>query len=99
MRERLAGVPLIVRQIFYVNWIYIVIVVGMFGALCFGFARELASRITSSFRQTVAPVRMVSTRTGEGAQAFPLSIREAARGVRGAEVSPFQFRLPPPACL
>ena len=61
-----------------------------------GFARGLASRITSSFRQTVAPVRMLSTWTGEGAQAFPLPIRQAASGVRSAEVSPFQFRLPPP---
>lgn len=42
VRERLAGVPLFVRQIFYVHWLYIVIVVGMFAALCFGFARELA---------------------------------------------------------
>jgi cyanate permease len=42
VRERLAGVPRFVRQIFYVHWIYIVIVVGMFAALCFGFAPELA---------------------------------------------------------
>ena len=42
VRERLSGVPLFIRQIFYVHWVYIVIVVGMFGALCFGFARELA---------------------------------------------------------
>ena len=42
VRERLAGVPRFVRQIFYVHWIYIVIVVGFFAALCFGFARELA---------------------------------------------------------
>src|SRR5277367_4332324 len=42
VRERLAGVPRFVRQIFYVHWIYIVIVVGMFAALCFGFAAELA---------------------------------------------------------
>jgi hypothetical protein len=42
VRERLAGVPSYIRQIFYVHWVYIVIVVGMFGALCFGFARELA---------------------------------------------------------
>ncbi len=40
--ERLAGVPRFVRQIFYVHWIYIVIVLGLFAALCFGFARELA---------------------------------------------------------
>ncbi len=42
VRERLAGVPLFIRQIFYVHWIYIVIVLGMFAALCLGFARELA---------------------------------------------------------
>ncbi|HLW86604.1 MAG TPA: hypothetical protein VKR60_15410 [Candidatus Sulfotelmatobacter sp.] len=42
VRERLAGVPRFVRQIFYVHWAYIVIVVGMFGALCFGFAADLA---------------------------------------------------------
>jgi hypothetical protein len=42
VRERLAGVPQFLRQIFYVHWIYIVIVLGMFAALCFFFASELA---------------------------------------------------------
>ena len=42
VRERLAGVPRFVRQIFYVHWVYIVIVLGMFAALCFSFAPELA---------------------------------------------------------
>jgi len=42
VRERLAGVPRFIRQIFYVHWIYIVIVLGMFAALCFGFAGDLA---------------------------------------------------------
>jgi hypothetical protein len=42
VRERMAGVPNFMRQIFYVHWVYIVIVLGMFAALCFGFARELA---------------------------------------------------------
>src|ERR1700687_256332 len=42
VRERLSGVPRFVRQIFYVHWIYIVIVLGLFFALCFGFAPELA---------------------------------------------------------
>jgi hypothetical protein len=42
VRERLAGVPRFVRQIFYVHWVYIVIVLGLFAALCFGFAGELA---------------------------------------------------------
>jgi hypothetical protein len=42
VREKLAGVPRFVRQIFYVHWVYIVIVLGLFAALCFGFAAELA---------------------------------------------------------
>lgn len=42
VQERLAGVPAYVRQIFYVHWVYIVIVLGMFAALCFRFAPELA---------------------------------------------------------
>lgn len=42
VRERLAGITRFVRQIFYVHWIYIVIVLGLFAALCFGFAPELA---------------------------------------------------------
>lgn len=42
VRENLAGVSPFLRQIFYVHWLYIVLVVGMFSALCFGFARELA---------------------------------------------------------
>ena len=42
VRERLAGVPRFVRQIFYVHWVYIVIVLGLIAALCFGFAPELA---------------------------------------------------------
>ena len=42
VREQLAGVPRFVRQIFYVHWIYIVIVLGLFAALCFGFAPDLA---------------------------------------------------------
>jgi hypothetical protein len=42
VRESLAGVPEYIRQIFYVHWIYIVIVLGLFAALCFGFAPELA---------------------------------------------------------
>ena len=42
VRERLAGVPRFMRQIFYVHWVYIVLVLGLFAALCFGFAPELA---------------------------------------------------------
>jgi hypothetical protein len=42
VRERLTGVPKFLRQIVYVHWLYIVIVVGLFAGLCFGFAPELA---------------------------------------------------------
>jgi hypothetical protein len=42
LQERLAGVPGFVRQIFYVHWIYIVLLLGMFAALCFGFASDLS---------------------------------------------------------
>ena len=42
VQEYLAGVPTFLRQIVYVHWIYVVLVVGLFSALCFGFARDLA---------------------------------------------------------
>lgn len=42
VRSHLAGIPKFLRQIFYVHWIYIVIVLALFAALCFGFARDLA---------------------------------------------------------
>jgi hypothetical protein len=42
VQDRLAGMPRFLRQIFYVHWVYIVIVVGLFAALCFGFATDLA---------------------------------------------------------
>ena len=42
VRANLAGVPRFLRQIFYVHWFCIVLIVGLFSALCFGFARELA---------------------------------------------------------
>ena len=57
--------------------------------------KSLASRITTSFRQQVPSVRLQPTRTMESAASFPLPIRETASGVR-SELSPFQFRLPPP---
>lgn len=64
VRERLEGVPLFLRQIFYVHWLFIVIMVGMFAALCFGFACELASgsglgRFLSGFLCAFWALRMV----------------------------------------
>jgi hypothetical protein len=42
VRENLKNVPVLVRQIFYVHWFYIVLMVGLFSALSFAFARDLA---------------------------------------------------------
>ena len=42
VREGMAQVPRFLRQIFYVHWLYIVLMVGGFSALCFGFAHDLA---------------------------------------------------------
>jgi hypothetical protein len=44
VRKHLTGIPKFIRQIFYVHWVYIVIVVGLFAALCFAFAPELAGQ-------------------------------------------------------
>lgn len=41
VRESLSGVPSLLRQIFYVHWLYVVLVVGLFGTLCFSFAHDL----------------------------------------------------------
>jgi hypothetical protein len=64
VRERLAGVPRFVRQIFYVHWVYILIVLGLFAALCFGFAPELAGasslgRFLSAFMAAFWLLRIV----------------------------------------
>jgi hypothetical protein len=42
VRDNRSGVPQFLRQIFYVHWLYIVLVVGFFSTLCFGFAHQLA---------------------------------------------------------
>jgi hypothetical protein len=42
VQENLERVPVFLRQIFYVHWFYIVLIVSLFSALCFGFARDLA---------------------------------------------------------
>lgn len=41
-REGLGSAPLFLRQIFYVHWVYIVLVVGLFSGLCFLFPADLA---------------------------------------------------------
>jgi hypothetical protein len=61
-----------------------------------GLARSLATKLTSSLRRSVAPVRMVATRSYETIRVPSLPIRDAESGMR-IELSPVQFRLPPPA--
>lgn len=42
VRENLARVSPIIRQVFVVHWVYIVIVLGLFALLCLLFPHELA---------------------------------------------------------
>lgn len=42
VRQNLMSVPRFLQQVFYVHWAYIVLIVALFAALCFGFARDLA---------------------------------------------------------
>lgn len=42
VRQHLVNVPRFIRQVFYVHWIYIVLVLGLFSALCLMFPAELA---------------------------------------------------------
>jgi len=44
VRKKLAGVEGFIRQIFYVHWFYIVLVLALFAALCFGFPADLAGQ-------------------------------------------------------
>lgn len=41
-RENLARVSPMIRHVFIVHWVYILATLGIFSALCFGFAPELA---------------------------------------------------------
>ena len=42
VHEGMAGVPLFLRQVFVVHWVYIVLTVSLFSLVCFFFARDLA---------------------------------------------------------
>ena len=48
VRELLLPVPHFLKQVFYVHWVYIVIVVGFFSVLSFRFARELSGPARSA---------------------------------------------------
>jgi len=57
VREQLATAPRLIRQIFYAHWAYIVLVLGLFSALCLAFPAELAGgcglgRFLSAFLAT-----------------------------------------------
>ena len=62
--ENLREAPLFLRQIFYVHWIYIVLIVSLFSSLCFGFAHDLAGatalgRFLSAFMAAFWLLRIV----------------------------------------
>jgi hypothetical protein len=42
VRAHIEKLPLLLRQVFLVHWLYILIVLLLFAGLCFGFAPELA---------------------------------------------------------
>ena len=42
VKRNLCSVPDFLRQVFYVHWVYIVLIVALFAVLCFAFAPELA---------------------------------------------------------
>jgi len=44
VKQGLGSAPPFLRQIFYVHWIYIVLVVGLFSGLCLLFPADLAGR-------------------------------------------------------
>jgi hypothetical protein len=64
VRQHLASVPKFLRQIFFVHWFYIVLVLGFFSALCLVFPHELAGgsslgRFVSGFIAAFWLVRIV----------------------------------------
>jgi hypothetical protein len=63
-------------------------------------ANHLATKLSRTLRRVVAAVRLSpSRREGMAPQARPQVLVAAPTGVHLAQGSPFEFRLPPPACL
>jgi hypothetical protein len=64
VRDGVSTLPRFLKQVFYVHWVYIVIVVGFFSVLSFGFARELSGasalgRFLSAFMAAFWLLRIV----------------------------------------
>ena len=59
-------------------------------------ARTLAARLTSNLQRSLPAVRIQPAACADRVTVARLVIDDAAPGVR-VELSPFQFRLPPPA--
>jgi hypothetical protein len=62
--ENMASVPRFLRQVFYVHWFYIVLIVAFFAALCFGFPEDLmgasgVGRFLSAFMAGFWLIRVV----------------------------------------
>jgi hypothetical protein len=63
-------------------------------------ANHLATKLSRTLRRVVAVVRLSPSRREGVAPLIRLeSLAAAPLGVHVAQGSPFQFRLPPPACL
>jgi len=59
-------------------------------------ARTLAARLTTNLQRSIPAVRIQPAICADQVAAPRQTIDDAAPGVR-SEISPFQFRLPPPA--
>ena len=61
VRENLENVPVFVRQIFYVHWFYIVLIVSLFSALCFGIRPRSGRRQSARPLPERVPVRFLAS--------------------------------------
>jgi energy-coupling factor transporter transmembrane protein EcfT len=64
VREKLASVPGFLRQIFYVHWFFIVLVVALFSLVCFAFGPDLSGgselgRFLSAFMAVFWFIRII----------------------------------------
>lgn len=59
-------------------------------------ARQFADRLAVNLRQTVLAPRLRPERREEGASVVPMDQAPARPVLHASELSPFQFRLPPP---
>jgi hypothetical protein len=86
VRKHLAPLPRFVRQVFYVHWIYIVLTLGLFSALCLAFSAQMAGasilgRFLSAYLALFWLLRLVLQLT-----CYDREIRRTNRGLDAAYV-------------